>query len=199
MVYPSSGSRAERGSPYPSGSDPSLLARCLSGDRLAWEEFCEACTPELRRLVRFFLGRNRDDDTTEEIVASVWYALLRDDARILRRYAPERSACLGCYLAGIVRCHVCRYVRAESERSRHACQLACRMKSDLGASALSLDLGVLLNDFAATLNPKELAFLEDYLLSPPNGHNGTLSAADVWQRRHRLRVKLKHFLGCSDD
>ncbi|MDY0167977.1 MAG: hypothetical protein RBS80_15620 [Thermoguttaceae bacterium] len=199
MVYPSSGSRADRGSPNPCGSDPSLLARCLSGDRPAWEEFYEACTPELRRLVRFFLRTQRDDNTIEEIVASVWYALLRDDARVLRRYAPERSTCLGCYLAGVVRCHVCRHERAESERLLHVCQLACRKKSEFGASASNLDFGMLLNDFVATLNPKELAFLEGYLLSPPNGNNGTLSAADVWQRRHRLRMKLKQFLNAGDD
>ncbi len=193
------GSRAERGSSKSAGFESSLLTRCLSGDRLAWEEFCEECTPELRRLVRFFLGANGDDDTIEEIVACVWYALLRDDARVLRRYSPGRSSCLGCYLAGVVRRHVGQHRRAEWERLRHTRQLASRVRSVLVGRAPEVSPDSLLHEFAATLNPKELDFLERYLLCAQDGSQGGLSAGDIWQRRHRLRVKLWHFLSCNDD
>ncbi len=199
MVDTSRGSRAEPGSLKSAGFESSLLARCLSGDRPAWEEFCEECTPELRRLARFFLGANGDEDTIEEIVASVWYTLLRDDAQVLRRYSPGRSSCLGCYLAGVVRRHVGQHRRAEWERLRHARQLARRVKSALIGKVPEVSPDSLLHEFAATLNPKELDFLEKYLLHPQNGSDGGMSADDIWQRRHRLRVKLRHFLSHSND
>ena len=66
---------------------------------------------------------------------------------------------------------------------------------------LGLEVGMLLNEFAATLSARELEFLEDYLLSVP-GSSGDdvrrpLSDVNVRQMRHRLRRKLLAFLDGS--
>ncbi len=170
-----------------------LLTRCLSGCEAAWEEFYQARTPELVRHVRHFLSSDRcDAETVEEIVARVWHTLLRDDARILRRYDPERYTGLGRYLAGVSRHVVRRYLRAERLRRSH--ESVGGRRADVDFTPSGLEFGTMLNEFAETLNPREVHFLEEYLLSSPNGDDDDLSPAAVWQRRHRLRRKLLRFL-----
>lgn len=178
----------------------SLVARCLLGDQSAWYELYDVYSPKLGRVVRLALGpKGNDPDLVEDIVARVWSALVADGARLLGRYAPDRSVPLERYLAGIARRYVLRHVRAEAQRRRHDRQGALRMRVQLLPAVPGLDWGVLLNDFAATLNPSELDFLEGYLLSRSKGDNGGLSAANIRQRRHRLRIKLNQFLRGSDD
>lgn len=176
------------------GAEAALIARCLKGEEAAWKEFYDTHTPDFRRLVRYFLAKDRRTaDTVDEIVARVWYALLRDDARLLHRCLDCQRKCPRCFLAGVVRMEVRKYVRSEMDRARHGERFAqcCR---GCGASPPSnLEVAALLNEFATTLNAKELDFLESYLLGHPGG-GCRLSDANVWQRRHRLRVKLKQFL-----
>jgi len=180
-----------------------LLGRCLAGDQTAWEEFFADLTPDLVRLVRYFLGRqSSDDQLVEELVARVWYVIVDNDSRILRRYDPDWSNSIGKYLAGVV-CRVVRgYLRAEHSRRNRQWPRGCR--SGLAYRPSGFDVGLLLNEFAETLNAKEMAFLEDYLLTHPSaGHHptsiGRLSAANVRQRCRRLRLKLEEFLDVSED
>ncbi len=180
-------------------ADSALWARCLAGDEAAWDEFYQARTPELRRLVGCFLAANRRDaETIEEIVARVWYALVCDEARLFRRCFIEPCVCRCRFLAGIVRNEVRRYVRCESERARHGRQFALGCAGCGESPPSSLEFGSLLNEFASTLNPKELDFLENYLLGFPCSGD-CLSDANVWQRRHRLRMKARQFLHPGDD
>lgn len=180
-------------------AESALWARCLAGDEAAWSEFYEARTPELRRLVGYFLPANRRDaETIEEIVARVWYGLVCDDARLFRRCFLEPCVCRCRFLAGIVRNEVRRYARSESERARHGRQFALCCAACRESPPSSLEFGSLLNEFAATLNPKELDFLENHLLGFPCSGD-CLSNANVWQRRHRLRVKARHFLDPGND
>ena len=54
----------------------------------------------------------------------------------------------------------------------------------------------MLNEFTATLTPGEQRFVEEYLLvsSPEDdADHGDLSDANIWQRRHRIRAKLRAF------
>ncbi len=186
--------------PSPAIGESSLVARCLLADQSAWYELYDVYSPKLCRVVGLALGpKGNDPDIVEEIVARVWSALVGDGARLLGAYAPDRSVPLDRYLAGIARCYVRRHVRAETQRRRHDRQCAVRMRVQLRPAVPGLDWGVLLNDFGATLNPSELDFLESYLLSPSKGGNGGLSAANIRQRRHRLRIKLNQFLRGSDD
>ncbi len=175
-----------------------LLGRCVAGDQVAWEELFAAHTPYLANLVRFFLGRHKhDDNVVEELVARVWHAVVDHDARVLRRYDPDLSSSVGRYFAGVA-CRVVRsHLRVEHLRRTRTVPCGCRAGVECWDSGL--EVGLLLNEFAAMLNAKEAAFLEEYLLAPPplvkiNGDNGQLSAANVRQRRRRLRVKLEKFL-----
>jgi DNA-directed RNA polymerase specialized sigma24 family protein len=180
-------------------TEAALLARCLAGEAAAWKNFYDTHTPHFCRLVRYFLAKNqRNAETVDEIVARVWYALVCDDSRLLRRCLHCQSTCPRCFLAGVVRTEVRRYVRSEMDRARHGERFAQCCRGCAASPPSNLEVAALLNEFATTLNAKELDFLESYLLSQPSA-NGGLSDANVWQRRRRLRVKLKRFLCDSGD
>ena len=179
-------------------ASPSLWTRCFRGEQRAWEEFFATCTPDLRRLVGYFLGpHRRDAETIEEIVARTWYALVRNDAKLLRRCARIPCGCQRRFLAGIVRNEVRRYVRGESDRARRQRQFADLCTDRRRPVPTASDYGTMLEDFAQTLNGNERDFFENYLLGSPDSGR-VLSDANVWQRRHRLRVKAMHFLQPCD-
>ena len=178
----------------------SLLDRCLCGDEQAWQRFFDAYTPELFRLVRYFLDSGQDGLAVDEVVADVWYRIVRNKARLLDRYDPERSADLGRYLAGVVRNVVLDHRRAGPTRGTTSLSGG---HSEPACLHSGFEVGLLLNEFAETLNAQEVAFLEEYLLSnrgscQRDDENCRLSAVNVRQRRHRLRKKLVHFLDDSD-
>ncbi len=197
----------------------------MPGREAAWREFFRVRTPELVRCVRHLLGaEGHNPETVEEVVARVWHALLRDDKRILRRYDAARHTGLGRHLAGVSRFVVRRYLRAEQPRRSYESVGGKRTRVEF--TPAGLETGTLLNEFTMTLSAGEVQFLDDYLLSLPDG-NGTganhsagngagpakgkrdagadgngdgdeLTPAAIWQRRHRLRRKLLRFLKEED-
>ncbi len=190
---------AEDASGCGAGAEAALLARCLAGEAAAWKEFYDIHTPDFCRLVRYFLAQDRRNaETIDEIVARVWYALVRDDARLLRRCVQCQRECPRCFLAGVVRMEVRKYVRSETDRARHGERFAQCCPGCAASPPANREVAALLNEFATTLNARELDFLESYLLSQPDAGGG-LSDANVWQRRRRLRVKLTRFLCDADD
>lgn len=169
-----------------------LLARCLAGDKDAWEQLYSDQTPGLLRAARYFLGSKASVEAVEEINARVWYALLGNGGRLLRRYLPGETRSLRRFLAGVARCEVLRYLRAEKTRRQH--ELARGALETYNTPPLGMEVGSLLNEFASTLKAREIEFLEDYMLTPPHGRDSQLSATNLWQRRHRLKTKLHQFL-----
>lgn len=169
-----------------------LIARCLAGDGDAWKQLYLDQTPGLLRAVRYFLGPKANAEAVEEINARVWYALLGNGGRLLRRYLPGETRSLRRFLAGVARFEVLRYLRAEKTRRQH--ELARSAQETQEAPPVGMEVGSLLNEFASTLKPREIEFLEDYMLAPPNGWDSQLSATNLWQRRHRLKAKLHQFL-----
>ena len=178
--------------------DRALVDRCLAGDENAWELLYHHCHPALIKGVRYLLGNdNRDVNLVEEIAARVWYLLLKNDGELLGRFDPTRDCRLPAYLVGFARNEILQYHRAERRRRSHEATggrllLAGQRSSDLPVLAM-------IDEFAMTLNTREQEFLEEHLLSPPPEASGEsedsgLSKANIWQRRHRLRFKLKAFM-----
>jgi hypothetical protein len=178
-------------------SDAALVQRCLGGDENAWEQLYYRCHPGLLRAIRFLLEpESRDVNLVDEIAARVWYQLLRDDARLLSKFDPERDCRLLGYLVGFARNEIMQNARAERRRRSHEAvggQLLLRSQR-----ASNWPIGPLLDEFAATLNQRERQFLKEFLLLPPDDEKEpveeAISPTNVWQRRHRIRFKLKAFM-----
>lgn len=56
----------------------------------------------------------------------------------------------------------------------------------------------MIDEFASTLTPQEQEFMEEFLLDLPPTQSDEeaagLSVSNVWQRRHRIRLKLRAYL-----
>lgn len=178
--------------------DAEIVRRCLAGDSRGWEELYDLCHPRLLEAISYLLGKSgRDASLVDEIAARVWYAVVRDEGRLLARFDSERNCRLGVFFVGLARNELMRYLRAESRRRSREFAGGFRLFS---ASRLSeRQLALMMNEFARTLNPAERSFLENVLLAPPDQEDAaaeqSLSRSNFWQRRHRIRHKLQVFLG----
>jgi len=173
--------------------DKHLLDRCHDGDERAWAEVHRRCHSYLLDQIRYSLGdQARDADLVDEIEARVWYNVLCDDRRLLRRYEPHRGNGLDKFLAAFARFEVLRYRRGERRRRqrerdtllvRHIAQTDDRLRD------IHLDMG----QFIDLLTRREKQYYTSVLL----GNNGVdlhLSALNSWQLRYRIRKKLLKFL-----
>jgi hypothetical protein len=203
---------AETYDPAGAYADHDLVQQCLAGEEHAWERMYARFHPPLLKAIEFMLGRNaRDVHLIDEIAARVWYSLLRDGARLLSRFDPELELRLATYLRGLARIEIMRNARAERRRISHELLGGRRILEDHRFSDWQLSAAV--DEFAATLTPREQEFMEKFLLTMP-GHeldgavpkgngdgrrNGCdaahadISPSNMWQRRHRIRFKLKAF------
>ena len=174
-----------------------LVMRCLAGEEQAWEQIYRRCHPQLLEAIRFVLGGNgKDGHLVEEIAARVWYALVRNRARLLARYDAERDSSLSAFLMGLARIEMMRQRRSERRRKSHELTGGRRMLEEQGAS--DWEVFAMMDEFASTLTDREKEFLDDYLTSSSQNEDGEdsaqLSATNIWQRRHRIRSKLEAFL-----
>jgi DNA-directed RNA polymerase specialized sigma24 family protein len=171
-----------------------LVQRCLAREPAAWDELFERYHLRLLQSIQFLLGsRARDHDTVEEIAARVWYALLREDADALRRFDGERNRPLTVYIHAIARYETWMLLRADRRRKNREIT-----KGRLEAKRKCPSRGefeTILRDFANTLTAAEREFLENSLLANPRqGPNPLgLSDASVWERRSRIRKKIRRF------
>ena len=87
-----------------------------------------------------------------------------------------------------------------AEHRRRNQETACPVRGrDSSASAASdWQVTAMIEDFAATLTVGEQEFLEEHLLGQPEGGERELSESSIWQRCHRIRLKLKAFFGYND-
>jgi DNA-directed RNA polymerase specialized sigma24 family protein len=177
--------------------DQRLAERCLAGEDQAWEQFYQRCHPPLLRAIKLLLGQDAGDiHLVDELAARVWYALLRDGGRLLARYDAAQDSDLSAFLMGLARIEIMRYMRAERRRRSH--ELIGGRKILAEGRVPDWKLASMMDEFTSTLTPPELEFMERFLLDSPGAEADAdveeLPATSVWQRRHRLRLKLQTYL-----
>ena len=174
-----------------------LIERCRAGDAAAWNELYSRLNGELvEGIRRMFAPNGSDASFAEDIAAHVWYVLWRDRVKILGRFDQGRNGSFAAFLLGVARLEAKQQMRSRRRRKGRELGRGTHLIDRRDVSGL--EVGMLLNEFAATLSARELEFLEDYLLSVPgsNGDDGRrpLSDVNVRQMRHRVRRKLLAFL-----
>jgi DNA-directed RNA polymerase specialized sigma24 family protein len=177
-------------------ADQRLVERCLAGDERAWEQLYQECHPRLVRAIKLLLGPDAGDShLVDEMAARVWYALLRDGGRLLASYDVERDARLGAFLMGLARIEIMRHTR--SERRRRSYEFIGGRRILAEGRVPEWQVATMMEEFSASLNSQERRFLEEFLLDAPQTEDGEeigpISPSSIWQRRHRLREKLKAF------
>lgn len=192
-----SGFRESRASKDRARADQRLAERCLAGDEMAWERLYQRCHPQLLRAIKLLLGKDAGDlHLVDEMAARVWYTLLRDDGRLLASYDAERDSGLSAFLMGMARIEILRYVR--SERRRRSYELIGGRRVLAEGRVPDWELAAMMDEFTSMLSPPELEFMERFLLFAPGTEADAdaveIPATSVWQRRHRLRLKLQIYL-----
>ncbi len=177
--------------------DQRLAERCLAGDERAWEHLYQQCHPPLLRAIKLLLGQDAGDvHLVDEMAARVWYTLLRDGGRLLASYDADRDSSLNAFLMGMARIEIMRYMRAE--RRRRSYELIGGRKILAEGRVPDWQLANMMDEFTSTLTPPELEFMERFLLDAPGTEADAdvveIPATSVWQRRHRLRLKLQAYL-----
>lgn len=176
--------------------DQRLVERCLADDEPAWEQLYRECHPQLLRAIKLLLGRDAGDaHLVDEMAARVWYTLLRNGGRLLASYDAERDARLGAFLMGLARIEIMRHMR--SERRRRSYEFLGGQQALAEGRIPDWQVITMMDEFSSTLTPQEKRFMEQFLLDDPEMETGAdveeLSASSIWQRRHRIRRKLKAF------
>ena len=174
--------------------DAQLVERCLTGDELAWQQmYAEQHPLLLAQVNRLLFADVENADIAEEVAARVWQRLLEQDCRDLARFDVERACRLSTYLGAMAANEVLQFLRAERRlqaRSIKAGQIRLRQKS-----RTEIDLMAPIHDFLTTLSPRERDYCRKYLLAWTTSTSPCpLSAANVWQLRHRIKRKLLAFL-----
>ena len=177
--------------------DRQIVDRCLSGDKQAWEGLYKEFHPRLQKGIQLLLGSEAANvHIIDEIAARVWYALLRDDLRLLGTYDADRESTLDGFLMGLARIEILRYTRAERRRHQHEMRSGRRRLQERRVS--EWQLSTMMDEFVSTLTPAQQEFMERFLTAPaeddPDPALNELSGICVRVRRHRIRRKLNDFL-----
>lgn len=177
------------------------MQQCLADDERAWEKLYRRYYPRLKKAIELLLGVDAAEfHLIEEIAARVWYAVLKDGRRLLAAYDPDRDTALDSFFMGLARIEILQYMR--SERRRHMHEIAGgRIKLE-EQRVSDWQMGVMMNEFAATLTPGEKKFMDGSMIGPVEGQDNeesSLPPTTVWTRRHRIRRKLRSFLEDSED
>ena len=192
---------AERGGDGPKKGrvlvDQQVVQRCLEGDERAWEKLYRKCHPRLRKAIELLLGVDASDGhVIEEIAARVWYALLKDNHRLLAAYDADRDSALDGFLMGLARIEILRYTR--SERRRHSHEMSGGRNRLEEQRVSDWQLATMMDEFTSTLTAGERKFMERFLTGPVDDQTDAeledLPATTVWTRRYRIRRKLNRFL-----
>jgi DNA-directed RNA polymerase specialized sigma24 family protein len=176
-------------------ADYRLAQRCADGEVAAWEELYQQYHDRLLASIRAMLnGQHADASLVDEIAARVWYALVENDGKLLLKYNPKRGASLMTYIRMLAKDLLRRHYRSERRRQdREREVMSSRASShsqELDHSASTLD------EFLGTLSASERTFYEECLVSSGVANSAGLdySAANIWQRTHRLYKRMLGFL-----
>jgi hypothetical protein len=172
--------------------DCDVVERCVSGDTAAWSIIYAQNHDSLLAGIRTYLGHiGHDSNLVDEIAARTWYALVRDDFKLLNRYDVKFGCRLSTFLSLLAKNEARQLLRSErrrKDRERAASRPEIqRPKEDL--------LSVISNEeFFATLSPSERTFCLDVLLAKETvDEEAQYTNSNRWQLRHRVLKKLKHF------
>ncbi len=72
-----------------------VLAKCLQGQKWAWDAFVHRYAPVILAAVRRILsarGRGADQDTADDITQDVFLRLIKNDFHLLRTHDPSRAS-----------------------------------------------------------------------------------------------------------
>jgi len=122
----------------------------------------------------------------------VWFAVVKEDSRLLDRYDTARGCRLTTFLAALARTEVLQHFR--SERRRKARERAVSQSETKQTDLSVTQANLLIEEFIGTLTPREQEFLATQLLSGDHAECGQFSRATAWQLRSRVRRKLSGFL-----
>ena len=177
--------------------DQQVVERCLAGDERAWEKLYRKCHPRLRKAIELLLGVDASDGhVIEEIAARVWYALLKDNHRLLAAYDADRDSALDGFLMGLARIEILRYTR--SERRRHSHEMSGGRIWLEQQRVSDWQLATMMDEFTSTLTPGEREYMERFLTGPVDDRTDAeladLPPTTIWTRRYRVRRKLNRFL-----
>ncbi len=179
-------------------ADARLAKRCVAGEVSAWEELYAQCHEPLLFSIEVMLGLgNADQNLVDELAARVWYALIKDDAKLLSKYDSRRGAQLITFIMSAAKSELTRYFRTEKRREKRE-RIALHGKSPHHCND-ELQTATSLAEFLPTLTNREREYYDEHLLGcPVNGDSsaaGTFSLSNARQLKHRIRSKLLSFLG----
>ena len=81
--------------PLTPDSDRELVDRALAGQPGAWDDLYFRCHQPLLAAIRAIIAnRTVDPNLVDELAARVWYAVVRDEGRLLDRFDPGRGCTL---------------------------------------------------------------------------------------------------------
>jgi hypothetical protein len=147
--------------------------------------------PRLVSIIKVLMRGEGAAEQAEEIAAAVWSSLCGEAYGRLREH-DERGGPLLVYLAGMARNEI--WKRRRSERNRHSRErMAARTEANWDHSERRL----VMQEFLATLTPREREFFLSNLLDPSDsGIQSAASTANGWKLRSRILKKLrKHLFG----
>ncbi len=173
-------------------SDDQIINSCLAGDSDAWNELYHRFHDPLLATIRSLYRTIIDPNLVEEIAARVWYALIKDEHRLLVRFDPSREIRFTTYLALIVKSQAQQHFRDERRRRAREAVTSkpldspCLVEHEI---ALAVDFN---DQFLKGLTPAEKKFYDRVLISVEQEADYT--PENTWQLRHRVLAKLQAFL-----
>jgi hypothetical protein len=176
-------------SSHPRSEEERLVARCLRGEDTAWETMFHVYHPQLVSIIKALMRGEGAVEQAEEIAAVVWSSLCSEADSRLRQY-DARAGRLLVYLASMARREI--WTGRRSERNRHLRECMAARKE---ATWDDTGRGLVIQEFLATLTPREREFFESDLLkqSKVTFRSGA-STANGWQLRSRVLKKFRRYL-----
>lgn len=164
-----------------------LLDRCLRGDDDAWKSLFKNYHPKLVAYISLSHGGSREQ--AEEVVACVWCALWCGGFDHLDRCQARAKGLLN-YFKSMARVEMWR--RRRSERSRRTRETRVARNE---STRDEVGRGIVLQEFLATLTPREHEYCTSILLSASGPEGGSdVSDSNRWQLRSRVMKKFRSYV-----
>jgi DNA-directed RNA polymerase specialized sigma24 family protein len=170
-----------------------ILAGCLCGSAEAWSQLYDGYHDRLLDSIRgTFRQIGVDENLVEEISARVWYALVKNNYELLRRYDAARGASFATYLSVIAKSLMYQHFRSERRRRHRETLVSKPIDSNRTEDPNAMvDFEEV---FLESLSKQELRFFYSHLLADGEKSPDEYSQQHVWQLRHRVLRKLRTFL-----
>jgi hypothetical protein len=164
-----------------------LLDRCLRGEDDAWKALFRNYHPKLVDYISLLHGGSKEQ--AEEVAACVWCALWCGGSDHFDR-CQARARGLMNYFKSMARVEIWR--RRRSERSRRFRESkAARNESTRD----EVGRGIVLQEFLATLTPREHEYCMSILLNQSEfGHGSDVSDCNRWKLRSRVMKKFRSYM-----